>query len=69
MSEAPDSAGWNRTKELEERARLRPAESMALTVARAQSERGDDVPPNTAAVLVMTIDRLTGRHDWTDGAP
>ena len=37
---------------------LQPAEHMALTVARAQAGRGDAVPPNTAAMLVLTIDRL-----------
>lgn len=40
-------------------------ESMALTVARAQASRGGPVPPNTAMMLVMAIDRLTGSHDWT----
>jgi hypothetical protein len=37
-----------------------PAEHMALTVARAQIERGDNPPVNITTVLVMTIDRLTG---------
>lgn len=44
---------------------LLPVESMALTIAKAQSDRGDSVPPNTAAILIMTIQRLAGRHDWT----
>jgi hypothetical protein len=39
---------------------LIPAERVALTVARAQLERGDTVTANIAAVLVMTVDRLTG---------
>lgn len=48
---------------------LLPAESMALTVARAQTERGEAVPPNTATVLVLALNRLTGRSDWTQAAP
>jgi len=43
---------------------LTPAESMVLTVARSQSGRGDAVPPNTAAVLVMTVDRLAAYNVW-----
>jgi hypothetical protein len=39
---------------------LIPAERIALTVARAQIERGDNPPVNITTVLVMTIDRLTG---------
>lgn len=39
---------------------LIPAERLALTVARAQLERGDNPPPNITTVLVMTIDRLLG---------
>lgn len=39
---------------------LIPAERMALTVARAQLERGDNPPRNITGVLVMTIDRLLG---------
>lgn len=46
-------------------AELLPAEDMALTVARAQAERGEPVTPNVAVVLVMALDRLTGRSDWT----
>jgi hypothetical protein len=37
---------------------LIPAERIALTVARAQLERGDNPPVNITTVLVMTIDRL-----------
>lgn len=44
---------------------LLPAESIALTVARAHAERGDPIPPNTAVMLVMALDRLTGHADWT----
>ena len=32
---------------------------MALTVAKAQVGRGDEVPPNTTAVLVWALDRLS----------
>jgi hypothetical protein len=39
---------------------LIPAEHLALTVARAQIERGDNPPVNITTALVMTIDRLTG---------
>jgi len=45
---------------------LLPAEDMTLTVARAQLERGDPIAPNTAGMLVMALDRLTGRSDWRD---
>ena len=44
---------------------LLPAERIALTVALAQVQRGDPVPPNTAAVCVLALARLTGKHDWT----
>lgn len=44
---------------------LLPAESMALTVALAQVRRGDTPPPNTAAVCVLALARLTGRYDYT----
>jgi len=37
---------------------LEPAEKLALTVASAQAGRGDSVPPNTAAVLVVATERL-----------
>ena len=46
---------------------LLPAESMALTVALAQTLRGDTVPPNTAALCVLALARITGRHDYTEG--
>lgn len=45
---------------------LVPAESMALTVARAQCERGDNPPLNTTHMLVLALDRLTGRDDWRE---
>lgn len=40
---------------------LHPAESMALTVARARLERGDPVEPNTAAVCVAALARIVGK--------
>lgn len=46
---------------------LLPAEDMALTVARSQLGRGDAPGANTTAMLVMALDRLTGREDWTAG--
>lgn len=39
---------------------LEPAENIALTVARAQLERGENPPINTTAALVLTIERLAG---------
>jgi hypothetical protein len=36
---------------------------MTLTVAKAQIKRGDEVPPNTTTMLVMTIERLIGKRD------
>jgi hypothetical protein len=45
-------------------AKLQPAESMAFTVARAQARRGEDISPNVAAVLVMTLERLVLGQDW-----
>jgi hypothetical protein len=38
---------------------LLPAENLALTVARAQLERGENPPVNTTAALVAALDRLT----------
>ncbi len=37
---------------------LLPAESMALTVAWAQVERGESPTPNISAVVVMALARL-----------
>jgi hypothetical protein len=45
-----------------------PAESMALTVALAQVLRGEAPQRGTAAVCVLALARLTGRHDWTEEA-
>lgn len=44
---------------------LLPAESMALTVGLAQVLRGEIPSPGIAAVCVLALARLTGRHDWT----
>ena len=51
-----------------EPAELLPAESIALTVALAQVRRGDEPDPNTAAMCVLALARLAGRHDWTEVA-
>ena len=47
---------------------LHPAESMALTVALAQIQRGDDPEANVTAMCVYALARLAGRYDWTVGA-
>ena len=39
---------------------LTPTERLALVVARGQLNRGENPPINTTAVLVLTIERLTG---------
>lgn len=44
---------------------LLPVESIALTVALAQTLRGEDADANVAAVCVLALARLAGRHDWT----
>lgn len=46
-------------------ATLLPAESIALTVGLAQTLRGDPPDPNVAAMCVLALARLAGRHDWT----
>lgn len=38
-----------------------PIENMALSVALAQIDRGEDVTPNTAIVCVWALARLAGR--------
>jgi len=43
-------------------AALEPAESMALSVAWAQVQRGEHPSPNVAVVCVATLARLTGRE-------
>ncbi len=42
---------------------LLPAENMALTVARAQAERGENPTQNISVVLVMALDRLIAALD------
>ena len=37
---------------------LLPAESMAFTVARGIAGRGDEIPPNIAVALLLTVERL-----------
>ena len=44
---------------------LLPAESMALTVALAQTLRGEVPGDNVATVCVLALARIDGRHDWT----
>ena len=40
-------------------AALLPAESIALTIGRAQVERGDDPSPTIASVCIMALARIT----------
>ena len=49
-------------------AELRPSESIALTAALGQVLRGEAPPPNTSAMCVLALARVTGRHDWTEEA-
>ena len=42
---------------------LEPAENMALTIALAQIDRGEEVPPNTTAVLIFALDRICRGDD------
>lgn len=51
---------------MEQEQALRPAESMALTVALAQVLRGEDPMPNVATVCVLALARLTDRYDYED---
>lgn len=44
---------------------LLPEESLALTVALAQVLRGETPGENVAAMCVLALARLDGRHDWT----
>ncbi len=45
---------------------LTPAEACALTVGLAQVLRGDTVTPNIAALCVLALARITGKHDYTN---
>ena len=60
MSHYPESS--NREAE------LLPAESIALTVALAQVQRGDRPEPNVTAMCVMALARVAGRYDYTTEA-
>jgi hypothetical protein len=42
---------------------LLPAESLVMTVARAQIERGENPKINTTIVLLLTVDRLRAAVD------
>lgn len=44
---------------------LLPAESIALTASLARVLRGEEPLPGTAAMCVLALARLTGKHDWT----
>lgn len=48
---------------------LFPAEQLALTASLGRILRGDDPLPNTAAMCVLALARITGQHDWTKEAP
>jgi len=41
---------------------LEPAESMALTIALAQLERGETPTPNITAVLIWALERIARPH-------
>lgn len=45
---------------------LHPAESMALTVARAQVERGVVPTPNVTAMCVLTLARLVDGESFIE---
>jgi hypothetical protein len=45
---------------------LLPAESIALTVALSQLQRGHHADPNIAGMCVYALARLAGRYDWTE---
>lgn len=47
------------------RPELLPAEHMTLTMAKRQAEEGRDTGANAVLMLCLTIERLTGRSDWT----
>lgn len=45
---------------------LEPYESMAVTIARGQIKRNENPPINTTAMLLVTIERLTGSKEKGD---
>lgn len=47
-------------------AELLPTEHIVLTAGLAQVLRGEAPDGNVAAMCVLALARLTGRHDWTD---
>jgi len=44
---------------------LLPVENMTLTIAKAQIARGENPPINTTTMLVMALERITGKEDYT----
>lgn len=48
---------------------LSPGESIALTVARAQIERGEEPSPNVAAVCVMALARICEQAEREEATP
>lgn len=52
---------WHDIADLAQPPALQPVENMALTIALAQIERGDEVPANTTAALILALARLVGR--------
>jgi hypothetical protein len=63
LVEAADIVGPVPATPDEGEAKLLPAESMALTVARAQVGRGENPEINVTAMLLMMIERLTATPD------
>ena len=45
---------------------LLPFENIALTVAIAQVERGEEVTPNIAAVCVMALARIARGREYSE---
>lgn len=45
--------------------KLDPTERAILTTAKAQLERGDDVTPNIATVLILALIRITEQEPTT----
>lgn len=56
--EAEDHTVVDPDMALRQAVEMEPAEAMALTVAWAQVERGDEPMPNVAAVCVMVLERI-----------
>lgn len=47
---------------------LLPDESLALTAALVQIQRGERPSPNVGAMCVLALARITGKYDWTEQA-